>query len=84
MYKPHPGIGLQAADVYSFRSYVAVAAMQRYLIARLDYGRAEKKRVSSHSQWLFIAHIVKFAYVLRLLMCIKVAVPFYPGSTRAH
>jgi len=50
MYKPHPGIGLQAADVYSFRSYVAVAAMQRYLIARLDYGRAEKKRVSSHSQ----------------------------------
>jgi len=44
MYKPHPGISLQAADVYSFRIYVAAAAMIRYLIARLGNSRAEKKK----------------------------------------
>jgi len=51
--------------------------MLRNIIARLDDSRANKTRVDSHSQWLFTAHIVKFAYVIRLLMCIKVAVPFY-------
>jgi len=50
MYKPHPGISLQAADFYSFRSYVAAAAMLRYLIARVDDSRDEKKRVASYSE----------------------------------
>jgi len=47
MYKPHTGTSLQAvaqaADVYSFRSYVAAAAMLLYLIASLDGSRADEK-----------------------------------------
>jgi len=79
MYEPHPGISLQAADVYSFRCYVAAAAMRRYLIGSLEGSRAEKKKESPLilSDCLHTARIVKFAHVIRLLMCIKVAVPFY-------
>jgi len=71
MYKPHPGISLQAVDVYSFRGYVAAAAMLRYRIVR------RKKKSPLILSDCLQPTFVKFAYVIRLLMSIKVAVPFY-------